>query len=102
MIGLGVSELLIKKAGQTLGSVDDWWQQAPPEEGAAGWGPGQAAFELARAFFPEAGLAQVPPELAALLASSAALGGVSLVQGIPGYQVKLDGQPGGSQRCELL
>ena len=102
MIGLGVSELLIRKAGQTLSGVDDWGQHAPPAEGAASWQAGQAEYELARAFFPEGGAAQVPPELAALLASSAALGGVNLQQGIPGYQVKLDGQPGGALRCDLL
>lgn len=97
-----VSEILIKKAGQTLTSPDAWLQEAPPADGAALWTAGHPEFELAKALFSKTGTASVPEELKLLLTSHPGLGPLKLVQGIPGYQVRLDGQPGGSQRCDLL
>ena len=97
-----MSELLIRKTGKTLGSADEWLQEAPPPAEAAPWEAGQAEFELARALFRVPGKALVPDELQALLASHSGLGPLRLVQGIPGYLVRLDDQPGGSQRCDLL
>ncbi len=82
--------------------MEDWRQHALPDAGPEGWQAGQPEFELARAFLAGPAGARVPEELKALLASHAGLGPVGLQQGIPAYQVKLDGQPGGSQRCDLL
>ena len=93
---------MIRKTGKTLGSADEWLQEAPPPAEAAPWEAGQAEFELARALFRVPGKALVPDELQALLASHSGLGPLRLVQGIPGYLVRLDDQPGGSQRCDLL
>lgn len=93
---------MIKKAGKTLASPDAWLEEAPPADGAAVWTAGHPEFELARAVFSKPGVVAVPDELKALLASHPVLGPLKPVQGIPGYQVRLDNQSGGSQRCDLF
>lgn len=109
-------ELPIRKAGRTLASAAEWFQEAPPGEDAAAWAPGQGEFELAKAIFDGtvgsgsggsggsggAGVSTVPAELQAVLCSHAGLGPVRLSHGIPGYLVRLDEAAGGSQRCDLL
>ncbi len=97
-----MNDFTIRKAGKTLGSPGEWLLEAPPAEGPEGWASGQPEFELASALFSKSGAATVPDELKSLLGSHPGLGPLKLVQGIPGYQVRLDHQPGGSQRCDLL
>lgn len=97
-----MSEFLIRKAGRTIGSAAGWLEHAPPAAGAAAWEAGQPEFELARAIFAQPAGASVPDELKPLLVSHPGLGPLRLGQGIPGYQVRLDGETGGSQRCDLL
>ena len=102
----GVIELPIRKAGRTLGSAEEWFQEAPPAEDAAAWSAGQGEFELAKAVFAAGSGggtgSSVPAELQAVLSSHAGLGPVRLSHGIPGYLVRLDEGTGGSQRCDLL
>jgi hypothetical protein len=97
-----MNELLIRKAGLTFESMEDWLLHAPPDGGVAAWQAGQPEYELARAIFSKDAGTRVPDELKALLASNAVLGAVRLTQGIPAYQVRLDGEAGGSQRCDLM
>jgi len=102
VVGSGVNEFLIRKAGQIVGSLEEWKQLAPPPEPEREWGAGKAAQEWAGSFFGKDGLVQVPLDLAGLLNSQAQLGPVRLTGLIPEYRVKLDSQPGGSWRCHGL
>ena len=50
----------IIKNGHNIHSVDDWLRFAPPEKGESHWKDGRSAKELAKAWFPTAGIAMSP------------------------------------------
>ena len=102
VVGWDVNEFTIRKAGQIIGSPEEWLKLAPPPEPESQWGPGQAEGEWARSFFDGSGSVQVPQALGAILLSHPLLGAVRLQGLIPEYRIKLDDSPGGSQRAQGL
>jgi len=71
-------------------SVQDWFDMAPPQGGAAQWRDGRSAKELAKAWFPSPGSPQVPDELQQLLASRPETQGVTFERGEPERVVRFD------------
>lgn len=95
-------QFLIRKAGQTILTVDDWQRLAPPPASATLWADGMPEREFARIFFNHEGRVQVPQVVGKVLTTHAGLGAVTLQSMIPEYLIALDAQPGGSQRCHAV
>jgi len=91
----------IAKNGRSILSLDDWFAFAPPKMGARQWVAGRSARELAEAWFPRAGEPSVPPELAALLNSSADVGLIRLHAAEPECSVRFDDLRGEPRNCDL-
>ncbi len=102
MVESGVNEIVIRKAGHEIRSLEDWLKAAPPPEAEKEWQEGRGIRELAGAFFPPGGGVQVPADLGGLLESATGPGPLRVQSVIPEYLVRLDGKPGGSQRCHAL
>src|SRR5437773_11163642 len=67
--------------------IKDWRVWSPPKE-PKHWRAGRSAVELARAWFTKTN-PQVPPEFAALLATSPLLDGLRDLKGTPEYVTSL-------------
>lgn len=95
--------LRIHKAGQTIDSVERWFQFAPPMGKEKHWHPGRSAMEIAKAWFPDqSGKLVVPEELDRLLHSTDAFPGLRFEEGIPEYEVPLDLFRGGKRNTDLV
>jgi hypothetical protein len=90
----------ITKNDRPILSVEDWFQLAPPKRGLRHWVDGRSAKELAKAFFRN-GMCSVPNEVAALLATSTALGSVELVSAWPEHPTRLDSYRGEPRNADL-
>jgi hypothetical protein len=69
------------------GAIADWRAWSPPKD-LKHWRPGRSAVELARAWFT-AETPRIPPEFAALLASSPLLAGLGGLKGVPEHVTSL-------------
>jgi ribosomal protein L30 len=92
----------ITKNGREIRSVDDWFRFAPPKKGKEQWVDGRSAKELAKAWFPPAGVISAPEEFLDLVNSSDVLGGVSLCEGEPEVAVRFDPFKGETRNWDLL
>jgi hypothetical protein len=92
----------IAKDGRDIRSVDDWFTAAPPAGGARHWVDGRSAKELAKAWFPCGGEAQLPIEVRVLLDSSPQFRDANLEEAEPEARVRFDAIPGEPRNCDLL
>jgi hypothetical protein len=92
----------ITKNGREIRSVDDWFNIAPPKKGRKQWVCGRSAKELAKAWFPAAGVISAPQEFFDLINSSETLGSVRLCEGEPEVKVKFDDFGGETRNCDLV
>jgi hypothetical protein len=92
--------LRIKKDGQYITAVDEWFRLAPPKKGIRQWVDGRSAKELAKAFL-EGGVPAVPTEVRSLLSSSRDLGAVDLELALPEHKIALDQFPGETRNADL-
>jgi hypothetical protein len=92
----------IVKGGVTIRSVEDWFIAAPPAKGARQWVDKRSAKELARAWFPVAGVPSVPSELDSLLRSSSPMGAIRLDTAEPEALVYFDDLRGKPRHCDLV
>ena len=93
-------KLRIKKDGNEIATVDDWFRFAPPKKGLRQWVDGRSAKELAKIFL-ECGGPAVPPEIRALLSSHRELGRVDLSVALPERKIALDQFPGETRNADL-
>lgn len=91
--------LVITKDGQSIASVADWFQVAPPKMGDRHWKDGRSAKEFAKAFFT-AGVPAVPAELERLLTSSPTLGALRLTELHPEVVIPLDSLRGETRNAD--
>jgi hypothetical protein len=91
----------ITKNGHNIWSVSEWFALAPPKKGQDHWVDGRSAKELAKAWFPTAGVISVPEEFSSLVNSSDIIGNVTLCEGEPEAIVRFD-PFGGPRNCDLL
>lgn len=92
----------IAKDGHAITSVDTWFAYAPPKDGEVQWVDGRSAKELAKAWFPISGQAQIPTELALLLSIHADFVTAEIKNGIPEVRIKLDDYPGETRNADLV
>lgn len=90
----------ISQNGASITSIEDWFAHAPPKRGIKQWVDGRSAKELAKAFL-ESGAPTEPPEIRALLTSSAALGDVHLHKGWPEQTIRLDSFKGETRNADM-
>jgi hypothetical protein len=83
-------------------SIEDWLRFAPPKDRDKHWEKGRSAMELARAWFPEEGLPQIPSELYAILSSHPDTIGTVIYEGLPEHKVQLDSFRGETRNTDLV
>jgi hypothetical protein len=93
---------MITKDGHAITSVDTWFAYAPPKDGEIQWVDGRSAKELAKAWFPISGQAQIPRELALLLSIHADFATAEIMNGCPEVRIKLDDHPGETRNADLV
>jgi len=91
--------LRISKNGQSIDSVESWFEFAPPKEGARQWVDQRSAKELAKAFCGS--VVAVPRELLALLNSNPTLGPIDIVDAWPEHKIALDSFRGETRNADL-
>lgn len=96
----GSKLVIMCPAGESIGSVEEWFAKAPPTRGAAHWQDDRSAKELAKAWCHAAGPA-VPSEVCAVLGSSP-LAGFEITLAKPEHQTRFDALPGGARNHDLL
>jgi hypothetical protein len=74
----------------TITSQEEWFKYAPPARGIKHWRNGRSAKELARAWFPDTGRPNFPPELKALLESNPATRNFHLSIALPELRSHFD------------
>jgi hypothetical protein len=85
-------------AGQSINSVEEWFQLAPPKKGALQWKDYRSAKELAKAWVASG----VPAELGALFESHPDFRGLTIDEVVPEYRITLDSFGGEPRNADLL
>lgn len=93
---------LIIKAEKEITSVEAWYRLAPPRGGERQWVDGHSAKELAKAWFPTPGSAQVPGELEQLLSGNEDTCGSVIIVGWPEETIKLADFRGNTRNADLV
>lgn len=89
----------INKGNNTINSVDDWRNYAPPKDPKRQWVDGRSAMELAK-IWVASGKVVIPPNLLQLLNSIPKFKGVELIEGEPEANIKFD-KRGGPRNADL-
>jgi hypothetical protein len=77
-------------AGKTISSIDDWRTFSPPASRDLHWVDGRSAKELAKAWFNDFGVPQVPKALSLLMQSHSRTLNLEIESVVPECKTVLD------------
>jgi hypothetical protein len=91
----------LERNGNTIATVDKWFQHARPMGGELQWRDGRSAKELAKAWCRETGGPEPPAELLRLLSNTPALAHLEFRVGYPEHRVRFDAIRGEPRNTDL-
>jgi len=97
-----LNSILIHKNDNRIESVEDWFLLAPPKKGLRQWKDGRSAKELAKAWFPQPGSPQIPPDLFSLLNNHPNFTNTEILEGTPEHKIPLDNFHGETRNADLV
>lgn len=92
----------LSRNGNSIRTVEDWFEHARPLGGSSQWRDGYSAKELAKAWCRVPHGPEAPADFAALLNRLPGLPNVKPVSGEPEYRIRFDGLTSGPRNADLV